>query len=368
MNINVETPEGVACICGDVIYDVQNQIVDPIYQVLDYEPQSTGNQANVEAPGARSDQEGAQLGHVRPAAPRLARAGRAGRVLSRLVGDSVPGPEQAVDHRTVGRDRRDGRRRRTSSGCDAQPSIRGSRLPRHRGRAWHRPRHRPRPRSRGRARSASLGTISRAVRGGRRREIGEQGLAVTLDVTDLDACERAVAEVTARFGGSPFSSTRRASRPSASAPSCTTSTPGGQIVDVNLTGAYLGDARRGAGAARRGRRGRDGRERDRRRRRARGSPATAPRRRPDPADAHARARVGRPRRPGERGRARLRRDRADGAPCSRSSACATEIVDATPLGRLAKIEEVVAPALFLASDEASYITGAVLLVDGGMAA
>ena len=45
-----------------------------------------------------------------------------------------------------------------------------------------------------------------------------------------------------------------------------------------------------------------------------------------------------------------------------------QIVDATPLGRLATIEEVVAPALFLASDEASYITGATLHVDGGMAA
>jgi NAD(P)-dependent dehydrogenase (short-subunit alcohol dehydrogenase family) len=45
-----------------------------------------------------------------------------------------------------------------------------------------------------------------------------------------------------------------------------------------------------------------------------------------------------------------------------------QIVSATPLGRLATIDEVVAPALFLASDEASYITGAALYVDGGMAA
>ncbi len=43
MNILVETAEGTACICGDVIYDIQNQIVDPFHQVLDYEPQSTGN-------------------------------------------------------------------------------------------------------------------------------------------------------------------------------------------------------------------------------------------------------------------------------------------------------------------------------------
>ena len=49
MNILVETAEGTACICGDVIYDIQNQLVEPIYQVLECEPQSTGNQ------GTRSD-------------------------------------------------------------------------------------------------------------------------------------------------------------------------------------------------------------------------------------------------------------------------------------------------------------------------
>ena len=45
-----------------------------------------------------------------------------------------------------------------------------------------------------------------------------------------------------------------------------------------------------------------------------------------------------------------------------------EVLTETPLGRLATLEEVVRPALFLLSDEASYITGAVLAVDGGMAA
>ncbi len=38
----------------------------------------------------------------------------------------------------------------------------------------------------------------------------------------------------------------------------------------------------------------------------------------------------------------------------------------TPLGRPAKMEEVVNTALFLASDDASYITGTDVLVDGGM--
>jgi NAD(P)-dependent dehydrogenase (short-subunit alcohol dehydrogenase family) len=44
------------------------------------------------------------------------------------------------------------------------------------------------------------------------------------------------------------------------------------------------------------------------------------------------------------------------------------VVAETPLGRVATIEEVVAPSLFLASDDASYITGAALTVDGGMSA
>jgi len=42
-------------------------------------------------------------------------------------------------------------------------------------------------------------------------------------------------------------------------------------------------------------------------------------------------------------------------------------VDRQPMGRLGTAEEVAALALFLASDEASYITGQAHLVDGGMA-
>ena len=44
------------------------------------------------------------------------------------------------------------------------------------------------------------------------------------------------------------------------------------------------------------------------------------------------------------------------------------ILDDTPLGRLGEIDEIVAPSLFLLSDEASFVTGALLLADGGMAA
>ncbi len=37
----------------------------------------------------------------------------------------------------------------------------------------------------------------------------------------------------------------------------------------------------------------------------------------------------------------------------------------TPIGRLAEVEDIVGPAVFLASDEAAYITGHTLVVDGG---
>ena len=43
-------------------------------------------------------------------------------------------------------------------------------------------------------------------------------------------------------------------------------------------------------------------------------------------------------------------------------------ISRVPLGRLARPEEVAGVALFLASDEASYVTGAVILVDGGLCA
>lgn len=45
MNVHVETAEGLATICGDVIYDFNDQIVEPVFQVSFHEPQVTGNHA-----------------------------------------------------------------------------------------------------------------------------------------------------------------------------------------------------------------------------------------------------------------------------------------------------------------------------------
>lgn len=101
MNIRVETAEGTACICGDVIYDIQNQIVDPIYQVLDYEPQSTGNQGTSKREERAAIKKALNSGtFVLPIHDYPARV-QNGRIVSRLVGDSVPGPERPVEHRTT---------------------------------------------------------------------------------------------------------------------------------------------------------------------------------------------------------------------------------------------------------------------------
>ena len=43
-----------------------------------------------------------------------------------------------------------------------------------------------------------------------------------------------------------------------------------------------------------------------------------------------------------------------------------EITDRTPLGRFGTTEEIADAVAFLASDEAAFITGQVLAVDGGL--
>jgi glyoxylase-like metal-dependent hydrolase (beta-lactamase superfamily II) len=45
MNVVVETADGLANICGDVIYDFQDQIIDPVYEIGWLEPRVTGNHA-----------------------------------------------------------------------------------------------------------------------------------------------------------------------------------------------------------------------------------------------------------------------------------------------------------------------------------
>ena len=101
MNILVDTDEGVACICGDVIYDIQNQIVDPLHQVLDYEPQSTGNHGRTKREERAAIKKALNSGDVVIPLHDFPARVRHGRILSRF-GHEVPGPETPVDHRTTG--------------------------------------------------------------------------------------------------------------------------------------------------------------------------------------------------------------------------------------------------------------------------
>ena len=91
MNVTVQTSEGAATICGDVIYDFNDQIIEPFHEIGDLEPRVTGNH------GTTKRQEKTAIKKV------LARSRFAlpihdwpamiegGQVVARLR-DSVPGP------------------------------------------------------------------------------------------------------------------------------------------------------------------------------------------------------------------------------------------------------------------------------------
>ena len=48
-----------------------------------------------------------------------------------------------------------------------------------------------------------------------------------------------------------------------------------------------------------------------------------------------------------------------------NAALVKTFIDHTPLGRAGKPEDIVGPALFLASDLSSYVTGSMVMADGG---
>jgi glyoxylase-like metal-dependent hydrolase (beta-lactamase superfamily II) len=96
MNVLVDTSEGVACICGDVIYDIQNQIVEPWHQVLAYEPQTTGNHTMTKRQEKAAIKKALNSGSfVLPLHDFPARV-EGGRVTARLKHE-VPGPEWSVE-------------------------------------------------------------------------------------------------------------------------------------------------------------------------------------------------------------------------------------------------------------------------------
>jgi glyoxylase-like metal-dependent hydrolase (beta-lactamase superfamily II) len=96
MNILVDTDEGVACICGDVIYDIDNQVVSPFLEVLDQEAHPTGNQGTSKREEKAAVRKALNSGRfILPIHDRPALVERT-RVVGRLL-ESVPGPVIAVD-------------------------------------------------------------------------------------------------------------------------------------------------------------------------------------------------------------------------------------------------------------------------------
>src|SRR3989440_8755245 len=92
MNVLVDTAEGTACICGDVLYDIQNQIVEPLYQILEVEPQPTGNHATTKREEKAAVKKALQNAFVLPVHDYPARL-EAGRVVARLGGPAARPPE-----------------------------------------------------------------------------------------------------------------------------------------------------------------------------------------------------------------------------------------------------------------------------------
>ncbi len=91
MNIIVETAEGIANICGDIIYDINDQLIEPFHQTQELEPAVTGNHGTTKRQEKSAIKRALNRGrficpiHDRPAVVER------GQVIGRLH-DQVPGP------------------------------------------------------------------------------------------------------------------------------------------------------------------------------------------------------------------------------------------------------------------------------------
>jgi glyoxylase-like metal-dependent hydrolase (beta-lactamase superfamily II) len=91
MNVHVETAEGRATICGDVIYDFNDQIVTPFNEIHDAEPRTTGNHGTSKrAEKAAIKKLLSSSRYLLPVHDRPAKI-EGGMVVGRLH-DQVPGP------------------------------------------------------------------------------------------------------------------------------------------------------------------------------------------------------------------------------------------------------------------------------------
>jgi glyoxylase-like metal-dependent hydrolase (beta-lactamase superfamily II) len=97
MNVLVETAEGTACICGDVVYDIHHSIVEPYHIGLAREPQTSGNHGMSKRHERAAIKKALNSGtFLLPMHDEPARIEH-GRVVARLTGRSVPGPETPIE-------------------------------------------------------------------------------------------------------------------------------------------------------------------------------------------------------------------------------------------------------------------------------
>jgi glyoxylase-like metal-dependent hydrolase (beta-lactamase superfamily II) len=96
MNILVETCEGTACICGDIVYDVHNSLIEPYHVMLEREPQVTGNHGRTKREEKAAIKKAVNSGRFLLTGHDWPARIEAGRVVARLT-DSVPGSEVPVE-------------------------------------------------------------------------------------------------------------------------------------------------------------------------------------------------------------------------------------------------------------------------------
>lgn len=94
MNVWVDTDDGLACICGDVLYDIHHQLIEPFLQLGYFDPAVTGNHGDSkrqEKAAIRNAVKGARFvlpAHDRPAV--LERGEVVGRLFDQVPGELIP--------------------------------------------------------------------------------------------------------------------------------------------------------------------------------------------------------------------------------------------------------------------------------------
>ena len=95
MNVLVETAQGTACVCGDVVYDVYDQIVEPFLQINEMEPATTGNHGMTKRAEKAAIKKALNSGSFLLPMHDFPAVVDRGRVIGRLH-ETVPGPMAPV--------------------------------------------------------------------------------------------------------------------------------------------------------------------------------------------------------------------------------------------------------------------------------